>query len=80
MPASSFYDHELGVEIGEKFSMQGYGERLLYLVSGADKSGTNFKIGHFWLEVCQRINDPWWLEDERKKNGDLSCSPFMITF
>ena len=47
MPASSFYDHELGVEIVKKHPLQGYGERPLYLVSGADKAGNNFEIGHF---------------------------------
>ena len=47
MPASSFYDHELGAEIGKKHPLQGYGERPLYLVSGADKAGNNFEIGHF---------------------------------
>ena len=46
MPASSFYDHELGAEIGKKHPLQGYGERPLYLVSGDDKAGNNFAIGH----------------------------------
>ena len=47
MPASSFYDHELGAEIGRKHPLQGYGEKPLYLVSGADKAGNNFEVGHF---------------------------------
>ena len=46
MPASSFYDHALGAEIGKKHPKQGYGSRPLYLISGADKAGNNFNIGH----------------------------------
>ena len=46
MPASSFYDHKLGAQIGKKHPLQGYGERPLYLVSGDDKAGNNFEIGH----------------------------------
>ncbi len=47
MPASSFYDHDLGAEIGKNHPLQGYGVRPLYLVSVADKAGNNFEIGHF---------------------------------
>jgi hypothetical protein len=46
MPASSYYDHALGAEIGKKHPSQGYGERPLYLVSGQDRAGNNFTIGH----------------------------------
>ncbi|KZY33048.1 hypothetical protein A3731_21125 [Roseovarius sp. HI0049] len=46
MPATSLYDHELGDEIGKKHPAQGYGVRPLYLVSGQDKAGNNFSIGH----------------------------------
>ena len=47
MPGSSFYDHDLGAEIGKKHPLQGYGVRTLYLESGVDKAGNNFEIGHF---------------------------------
>ncbi|WP_422026381.1 phytanoyl-CoA dioxygenase family protein [Roseovarius sp.] len=46
MPATSLYDHKLGAEIGKKHPAQGYGVRPLYLVSGQDKAGNNFSIGH----------------------------------
>lgn len=46
MPATSLYDHELGAEIGKKHPAQGYGIRPLYLISGQDRAGNNFKIGH----------------------------------
>lgn len=46
MPASSYYDHVLGAEIGKKHPKQGYGERPLYLINGVDKAGNNFDIGH----------------------------------
>ena len=46
MPATSLYDHKLGAEIGKKHPAQGYGVRPLYLVSGEDKAGNNFSIGH----------------------------------
>ena len=46
MPATSFYDHKLGEEIGKQHTAQGYGVRPLYLVSGEDKAGNNFSIGH----------------------------------
>lgn len=46
MPATSLYDHDLGKEIGKKHPAQGYGIRPLYLVSGEDKAGNNFEIGH----------------------------------
>jgi len=47
MPATSFYDHKLGAEIGKKHPSQGYGTRPLYLVRGEDKHGSNdFTIGH----------------------------------
>ncbi len=46
MPASSLYDHALGAEIGKKHPAQGYGVRPLYLVSGQDRAGNNFSIGH----------------------------------
>lgn len=47
MPATSFYDHELGAEIGAKHPTQGYGTRPLYLVRGEDQHGqNNFEIGH----------------------------------
>ena len=46
MPATSFYDHELGAEIGKRHPAQGYGTRPLFLVSGEDKAGNNFTIGH----------------------------------
>lgn len=46
MPATSFYDHALGSEIGKKHPAQGYGVRPLFLVSGQDKAGNNFTIGH----------------------------------
>ena len=46
MPATSFYDHTLGAEIGKAHPAQGYGERPLYLVSGQDRAGNNFDIGH----------------------------------
>lgn len=46
MPATSFYDHKLGAEIGKQHPAQGYGIRPLYLVSGEDRAGNNFEIGH----------------------------------
>lgn len=46
MPATSLYDHALGAEIGKKHPAQGYGVRPLYLVSGQDRAGNNFTIGH----------------------------------
>lgn len=46
MPASSLYDHALGAEIGKKHPAQGYGVRPLYLISGQDRAGNNFTIGH----------------------------------
>lgn len=46
MPATSLYDHALGAEIGKKHPAQGYGVRPLYLVSGEDRAGNNFTIGH----------------------------------
>ncbi len=46
MPATSLYDHALGAEIGKKHPAQGYGVRPLYLVSGQDRAGNNFSIGH----------------------------------
>lgn len=46
MPATSYYDHALGAEIGKRHPAQGYGVRPLYLVSGRDRAGNNFSIGH----------------------------------
>jgi len=47
MPATSYYDHALGAEIGKKHPAQGYGVRPLYLVRGQDRHGSNnFSIGH----------------------------------
>ena len=46
MPATSLYDHALGAEIGKQHPAQGYGVRPLYLVSGQDRAGNNFTIGH----------------------------------
>lgn len=46
MPATSFYDHALGAEIGRKHPSQGYGTRPLFLVSGEDRAGNDFTIGH----------------------------------
>ncbi len=46
MPATSLYDHALGAEIGKKHPAQGYGIRPLFLVSGQDRAGNNFSIGH----------------------------------
>ncbi len=46
MPTTSFYDHALGAETGKKHPTQGYGTRPLYLVSGEDRAGNNFAIGH----------------------------------
>ena len=46
MPASSFYDHAQGAEIGKKHPKQGYGTRPLYLINGTDRAGNNFTIGH----------------------------------
>ncbi len=47
MPASSFYDHKLGAEMGKKHNAHGYGSRPLYLVHGKDTNGNNnFTIGH----------------------------------
>lgn len=46
MPATSFYNHALGAETGKKHPAQGYGVRPLYLVSGEDKAGNDFTIGH----------------------------------
>ncbi len=46
MPATSLYDHRLGAEIGKAHPAQGYGIRPLYLVSGTDRAGNNFEIGH----------------------------------
>lgn len=46
MPATSFYDHALGAETGKQHPAQGYGIRPLYLISGEDRAGNNFEIGH----------------------------------
>jgi hypothetical protein len=46
MPATSYYDHALGAEIGKRHPAQGYGVRPLYLISGQDRAGNNFSIGH----------------------------------
>lgn len=46
MPATSFYDHALGTEIGKKHPAQGYGVRPLFLISGIDQANNNFTIGH----------------------------------
>lgn len=46
MPATSLYDHALGAEIGKRHPAQGYGERPLHLVSGRDRAGNDFTIGH----------------------------------
>jgi hypothetical protein len=46
MPATSTYDHALGAEIGKRHPAQGYGVRPLYLISGRDRAGNNFSIGH----------------------------------
>ena len=47
MPASSHYDHALGLEMGKKHEAHDYGKRPLYLVSGKDAHGGNdFTIGH----------------------------------
>lgn len=46
MPATSFYDHALGAEIGKKHPTQGYGVRPLFLISGIDRANNNFTIGH----------------------------------
>lgn len=47
MPATSFYDHAQGAEIGKKHPTQGYGTRPLFLVRGEDRhGGNNFEIGH----------------------------------
>lgn len=46
MPATSFYDHELGAVTGKQHEAQGYGIRPLYLVSGTDRANNNFHIGH----------------------------------
>lgn len=46
MPATSLYDHALGAEIGKQHPAQGYGIRPLYCVSGQDRAGNNFQIGH----------------------------------
>ncbi len=46
MPATSFYDHALGAETGKQHPAQGYGIRPLYLISGQDRAGNNFEIGH----------------------------------
>jgi len=46
MPATSFYDHALGAETGKRHPAQGYGIRPLYLISGEDRAGNDFSIGH----------------------------------
>ena len=47
MPASSFYDHNLGSVSGEKNSSHDYGSRPLFLVRGRDVCGKNdFTVGH----------------------------------
>jgi len=46
MPATSFYDHKLGAEMGKQHEAQGYGIRPLHLISGQDRAGNNFTIGH----------------------------------
>ena len=79
MPAFSFYDHELGVEVGKKHPMQGYGEIPLYLVSGADKAGNNFEIGHFSYKGVKEFTIVNSLKVDLHVNVDLSFSPFMTT-
>ena len=73
MPASSFYDHALGAEIGKKHPLQGYGERPLYLVSGADKAGNHFEIGHFSQMVIKEFTIVNSLKVGVHVKGDLSC-------
>ena len=51
MPATSLYDHALGAEIGKNHPKQGYGTRPLFLVSGQDRAGNNFEIGHVPVPV-----------------------------
>jgi hypothetical protein len=47
MPASSYYDHALGENMGTQHATHGYGIRPLYLVRGKDVCGkNNFSIGH----------------------------------
>ena len=46
MPATSFYNHARGAETGKKHPSQGYGTRPLHLVSGIDRAGNDFRIGH----------------------------------
>jgi ectoine hydroxylase-related dioxygenase (phytanoyl-CoA dioxygenase family) len=46
MPATSFYDHALGAETGKRHPAQGYGVRPLFLISGQDRAGNDFNIGH----------------------------------
>lgn len=46
MPATSFYNHALGAETGKKHPAQGYGVRPLHLISGKDRAGNDFTIGH----------------------------------
>lgn len=47
MPASSHYDHALGVNMGAQHAAHGYGTRPLHLIRGVDRCGKNdFTIGH----------------------------------
>ena len=57
MPATSVYDHALGAEIGKRHPAQGYGVRPLYLISGQDRAGNNFKIGAR-LIICHHAAAP----------------------
>lgn len=47
MPATSYYDHDLGREYARQHPAQDYGNRALFLLRGEDRTGrNNFKIGH----------------------------------
>tara|TARA_B100000029_G_C17455343_1_gene916503 strand:+ start:156 stop:965 length:810 start_codon:yes stop_codon:yes gene_type:complete len=47
MPGSCHYDHHLGDELAEPHQAHDYGNRPLFLLRGADRTGKNdFNIGH----------------------------------
>jgi len=48
MPATSYYNHGRGQEIGTQHAHQDYGNRALYLIRGEDRSGgrNDFTTGH----------------------------------
>ena len=45
MPASSHYDHALGLEMAPRNAKTNLGKRAIFLLRGADKAGNDFRTG-----------------------------------